>query len=54
MNILIPVMMHICLYIGGVALLYIFLGEMDWIAHILALGILGFGVYDVYFLYGKQ
>jgi len=49
----IPAMLRILIYIGGVALLYLFFGGLDWITHLTALGILGYGIYDVY-LSGKQ
>jgi hypothetical protein len=53
MQALIPTLLRVLCYIGGAALVYIFLGGLDWFAHVIAIGILGVGVYDVY-LSGKQ
>jgi hypothetical protein len=45
---IIPAMLRILMYIGAVALLYIFAGGLDWITHLAAMAILAYGVYDVY------
>ena len=54
MNKILPAMIRILMYIGATALLYIFLGWLGTPTNIAALCILGYGVYDVYFLYQKQ
>jgi hypothetical protein len=45
---IIPAMIRILIYIGAVAILYLFFGGLDWITHLAAIAILGYGVYDVY------
>jgi hypothetical protein len=45
---IIPAMLRILIYIGAVAILYICFGWLDWITHLAAIAILGYGVYDVY------
>jgi len=45
---IIPAMLRILIYIGAVALLYLFFGGLDWITHLAAIAILAYGVYDVY------
>jgi hypothetical protein len=50
---IIPALIRISIYISAVAILYVFFGGLDWITHLAAILILGYGVYDVY-LSGKQ
>jgi hypothetical protein len=45
---IIPAMIRILIYIGAVAILYLFFGGLDWITHLAAIAILAYGVYDVY------
>jgi hypothetical protein len=43
-----PGLLKILFYLGIVSLLYLFFGWMDWITHIIALIILGYGIYSFY------
>jgi hypothetical protein len=48
---IVPALLRILGYISGVAIIYLFVDH--WISHVLAIVVLGVGVYDVY-LSGKQ
>jgi hypothetical protein len=48
-----PTIKIVVLYILGAALAYSLFSVIGWASHIVALGILGYGLYDVYFLRPK-
>ena len=48
-----PVIEKIVFYVLAAAAVYLFSSILDFVAHIIALGILGYGVYDIYFLQPK-
>jgi hypothetical protein len=45
-----PTIQSIVFYIASAAMVYIFLSILGDLTHIIALGILGYGIYDLYFL----